>query len=73
MQDLLASSNSATADDIQEDDDDEAKKHLYAPRDTPLLIIERKDNSHGLGHVPGMGLNASLGAKASNTGPRLAG
>ncbi|KAI0343331.1 hypothetical protein BDW22DRAFT_1407187 [Trametopsis cervina] len=46
-------------------EDEEAKKHMYPRRDTPLLIVPRKDNSHGLGYTPGMGLNESLGAGGS--------
>ncbi|KAG2357773.1 hypothetical protein BDR07DRAFT_1473341 [Suillus spraguei] len=60
-----------------EDIDEEAKKHLYAPRDTPLIIVERKDNVHGLGYDPGLGLHASLGvapeSSKQSSGPRLAG
>jgi G patch domain-containing protein 1 len=54
-------------------DDEEAKKHSYAPRDTPILSVDRKDNSHGLGYSPGMGLHEGLGVKASdrNSGPKL--
>lgn len=63
----------APADDV----DEEAKKHMYAPRDTPLIILDRKDNFHGLGYDPGLGLNASLGvtpgASKQPGGPRLAG
>jgi G patch domain-containing protein 1 len=64
--------------DVPSDDtDEEAKKHLYAPRDTPLIIVERKDNFHGLGYDPGLGLHASLGvgpeASKQSSGPRLAG
>jgi G patch domain-containing protein 1 len=63
----------APSDDI----DEEAKKHVYAPRDTPLIIVERKDNFHGLGYDPGLGLHASLGvapdASKQSSGPRLAG
>src|ERR1700733_5976840 len=33
-------------------DDDEARKHTYAPRDTPILLVGRKNNSHGLGYDP---------------------
>ncbi|KAF9565923.1 DUF1604-domain-containing protein [Agrocybe pediades] len=58
------------------DDDEEANKHKYAPRDTPVLVVKRKDNYHGLGYVPGMSLNESLGdnaASGSNSGPKLAG
>ncbi|KAG6850675.1 hypothetical protein H0H93_010403 [Arthromyces matolae] len=46
------------------DDDEEASKHTYAPRDTPLLAVERKENSHGLGYKPGMGLQESVSGKA---------
>lgn len=56
--------------------DEEAKKHLFPRRDTPLLVVSRKDNSHGLGYSPGMGLNESLGQGGSSSaakGPRLAG
>ncbi|KAG1897082.1 uncharacterized protein F5891DRAFT_1050235 [Suillus fuscotomentosus] len=64
--------------DVPSDDiDEEAKKHLYAPRDTPLIIVERKENFHGLGYDPGLGLHASLGvapeASKQSNGPRLAG
>jgi G patch domain-containing protein 1 len=57
--------------------DEEAKRHMFAPRDTPLIIIERKDNFHGLGYDPGLGLHASLGvapeASKQPSRPRLAG
>jgi len=52
------------------EEDDEATKHLYAPRDVPVLSVKRKDNSHGLGYVPGTTLGAS---SSSSLGPRLAG
>ncbi|OAX37659.1 hypothetical protein K503DRAFT_719455 [Rhizopogon vinicolor AM-OR11-026] len=64
-------------DTASDDVDEEAKKHMYAPRDKPLIIVERKDNFHGLGYDPGLGLHASLGvapeASKQPTGPRLAG
>jgi G patch domain-containing protein 1 len=57
-----------------EEDEEEASKHTYAPRDTGIVVAERKDNSHGLGYRPGMGLNESLGVKgAGKAGPKLAG
>ncbi|KAL5633454.1 hypothetical protein ACGC1H_003821 [Rhizoctonia solani] len=31
-------------------EDAEASKHLFAPRDTPVLLFRAKDNAHGLGH-----------------------
>lgn len=56
------------------DDDEEASKHTYAPRDTPVLHVNRKDNSHGLGYVPGLSLNERLGGKSGGSqNPRLAG
>lgn len=57
-----------------EGEDEEARKHMYPRRDTPLLLVPRKDNSHGLGYTPGMGLNASLGVtggKESTKGSRI--
>lgn len=51
-------------------DDEEATKHTYAPRDTPVLVVRRKDNTHGLGYVPGMSLNESINGAQ---GPNLAG
>ena len=57
------------------DDDDEATKHTYAPRDTPVLAVKRKVDTHGLGYVPGLSLSESLGnnAAADSKGPKLAG
>ncbi len=54
-----------------EAEDEEAKKHMYPRRDTPLLIVRRKDNSHGLGYSPGLGLNESLGREGEKQGPHL--
>lgn len=56
------------------EEDEEAKKHMYPRRDTPLLVVPRKDNSHGLGYSPGMGLNDSLGRGGAKeaAGPKLA-
>lgn len=76
LQDLQASiGGNATADGIPEDDE-EASKHSYARRDTPIVLVDRKDNSHGLGYSPGMGLNESLGVKSGGggaSGPNLSG
>lgn len=54
-----------------EAEDEEAKKHMYPRRDTPLLVVRRKDNSHGLGYSPGLGLNESLGREGEKQGPNL--
>ena len=76
LQDLQASVGSRIgADDINVSEDDaEASKHMYAPRDTPILIVDRKDNSHGLGYHPGMSLNETFGVKSRGdaAGPKLA-
>jgi G patch domain-containing protein 1 len=56
------------------EDDEEASKHTYARRDTRILVVERKDNFHGLGYNPGMGLNESLGVKddkRTSKGPQI--
>ncbi len=70
-----SASESLRPSQTDEVNDEEAQKHMYPRRDTPLLIVPRKDNSHGLGYVPGMSLNNSLGASGSGEtkGPRLAG
>ncbi|KAJ7138800.1 hypothetical protein C8R46DRAFT_1168247 [Mycena filopes] len=74
LQDLQALSGrrGVEADIIIPDDDEEEKKHTYAPRDTSILTVARKDNSHGLGYHPGMGLNESVGSKGAASGPKLA-
>ena len=56
-----------------DEEDEEAKKHMYPRRDTPLLLVPRKDNSHGLGYTPGMGLNESLGRAGEAKGPHISG
>jgi len=66
LQDIQASSpygTRAAIDNIKiTEEDEEANKHTYAPRDTPVLIVERKENFHGIGYQPGMTLHESLGA-----------
>ncbi|KAK1231891.1 hypothetical protein PQX77_004982 [Marasmius sp. AFHP31] len=77
LQDLQAQTGRiVTGDDLDLPvDDEEANKHTYAPRDTPILVVARKDNFHGLGYRPGMSLNESLGQKAAGgsgqTGPNI--
>ncbi|KAG7094176.1 hypothetical protein E1B28_007785 [Marasmius oreades] len=71
LQDLQAATGRiVTGEDLDLSlDDEEANKHTYAPRDTPVLIVDRKDNFHGLGYRPGTSLNESLGGqKASSAG-----
>lgn len=57
--------------------DEEAKKHTYAPKDTPPTVEPRKDDVHGLGYNRSLGLHASLGVHEQDTqgarGQRLAG
>ncbi|KAI0642017.1 hypothetical protein C8Q79DRAFT_918392 [Trametes meyenii] len=47
--------------DGDEDDVEEAKKHMYPRKDVPVILASRKDNFHGLGYNPGLGLNESVG------------
>ncbi|CAK5267218.1 unnamed protein product [Mycena citricolor] len=54
------------------DDHAEADKHTYAPRDTAVLVVDRKDNLHGLGYRPGMSLNESTSsATGAKVGPNI--
>ena len=75
IQDLVAAGKPIYDINIEElDDDEEAKKHTYPPRDTPVIKLSRKGNTHGLGFVPEQGLRERLGEKrAEPTGPTLAG
>ncbi|KAF9059660.1 hypothetical protein BDP27DRAFT_1431048 [Rhodocollybia butyracea] len=79
LQDLQASGSLSAGTDMDtslDEESEEANKHTYAPRDTPVLIVERKDNSHGLGYRSGMSLNERLGAKggggSTSMGPKIA-
>ncbi|KAF9454369.1 hypothetical protein P691DRAFT_656211 [Macrolepiota fuliginosa MF-IS2] len=78
LQDLQASSPYGTrivTDDVKiTEDDEEANKYMYAPRDTPVLTVERRDNAHGLGYRTGMTLHESLGSSGQGVvkGPRIA-
>ncbi len=60
-----------------EEDPEEAKKHTYPRHDIPVMIAPRKDNFHGLGYNPGMGLNESVGhgggAQKGSSGPKISG
>lgn len=40
------------------DESAEASKHMYAPRDTRLLVYEAKDDKEGLGYQKGRGMGA---------------
>ncbi|CAE6495584.1 unnamed protein product [Rhizoctonia solani] len=53
-------------------EDAEASKHLFAPRDTPVLLFRAKDNAHGLGHSGPvrLGGDAGTGNKPSE-GPNI--
>ncbi|EJU03681.1 DUF1604-domain-containing protein [Dacryopinax primogenitus] len=46
-----------------EEMDEEAGKHLYAPRDTPVEVYRAKEDSFGLGYMPGEGLREKSSAK----------
>jgi G patch domain-containing protein 1 len=55
-------------------DDAEASKHLFAPRDTPVLLFRAKDNAHGLGHSGPVRLGGDAGPTAkAMEGPNISG
>lgn len=53
--------------DDEVDDSEEAKKHMYAPVDRPLVTFDGKENQMGLGYLPGRTLDQSLSAGASSS------
>jgi G patch domain-containing protein 1 len=59
----------------KEDGDEEAKKHMYPPRDTPLIAYQKKENSFGIGYVPGARLPGSDAQQTLKqaSGPKLSG
>jgi len=79
LQDAQAkSARILTLDDLKlgpNDEDEEAQKYTYPRMDTPLTVVLRKDNAHGLGYTPGLSLNDSLGNghDPQSTGPRISG
>ena len=65
-----------TLDDLKLDpneEDEEAQKHTYPRADTPLTVVPRKDNTHGLGYTPGLSLSDALGNDRDSkpSGPRI--
>ncbi|CAE7198866.1 unnamed protein product [Rhizoctonia solani] len=52
-------------------EDAEASKHLFAPRDTPVLLFRAKDNAHGLGHTGPARLGDSGTGNKPNEGPNI--
>lgn len=53
-------------------DDAEASKHLFAPRDTPVLLFRAKENAHGLGHSGPARLGGDTGATGKvGEGPNI--
>lgn len=51
----LQDAKSGPVTDIPEEGDDQSGKHLFAPRDTKLVVYESKEEKQGLGYVRGMG------------------
>lgn len=58
-----------------DEEDEEAQKHTYPRPDTPLTVVPRKDDAHGLGYNPGPSLNVALGndRNSNPSGPRISG
>ncbi|KAI0831977.1 hypothetical protein BC628DRAFT_1311155 [Trametes gibbosa] len=61
---------SEAVDGGEDDDVEEAKKHMYSRKDVPVIIAPRKDNFHGLGYSPGMGLDESVGRGTGDKQPQ---
>ena len=74
-QDLASSTLPASSVPGSNDDDEEAKRHLYAPRDTKLANLQPKRNSFGLGYVPGAKLGEIVdgGTRHDQPGSRISG
>ena len=67
-----------TLDDLKldpDEEDEEAQKYTYPRPDTPLIVVPRKDNNHGLGYTPDISSNDALGNERSSnpSGPRISG
>lgn len=79
LQDAQAKSTRIlTLDDLKldpDEEDEEAQKHTYPRLDTPLTIVPRKDDSHGLGYTTGLSLHVALGndRNSQSSGPRISG
>ena len=77
LQDAQAkSARILTLDDLKlgpNEEDEEAQKHTYPRADTPLTVVPRKDNAHGLGYISGLSLNDALGngRDSQPSGPRI--
>ncbi|KAF8645077.1 hypothetical protein AX16_008135 [Volvariella volvacea WC 439] len=75
LQDLQLSGRTPTENDLKlSPEEEEANKHTYPPRDIAVIKVERKDNAHGIGYMPGLDLHSSLGYgrdKSTSTGPRI--
>lgn len=55
----------AEDEDEEDDDSEEARKHLYAPIDRPLVLYDNKENQWGLGYVPRDNLVTTLASAAA--------
>lgn len=53
-------------------EDEEARRHTYAPRDTKVPVVQRKDDFHGLGYTSMPGLR-SRSSQAEHAGPKISG
>ncbi|KAF8324347.1 uncharacterized protein EI90DRAFT_3146926 [Cantharellus anzutake] len=72
----LASSTLLTSSVLEHnEEDEEARKHLYAPRDTKLTNLQPKGNLFGIGYLPGTSLSDMVGAAAESnqSRPRISG
>jgi len=67
IQELGLQRSFGDGDEDQEEEAEEAKKHLYAPVDRPLLLFEPKENTWGLGYQAGKSLLQEMGESSAST------
>ncbi len=56
------------------EEDEEAKKHMYPRRDTKLVAYERKEDSFGVGYIPGARLenfDSKVEGKSESSGAKI--
>ena len=53
--------------------DEEESKHLFAPRDSKLMVFEQKTGKEGLGYVKGQSIQSSDARGAEVKEPNLSG
>jgi G patch domain-containing protein 1 len=53
--------------------DEEEGKHMFAPRDSKLMVFEQKTGKEGLGYVKGQSIQSAAASRAKLEEPNLSG